>query len=215
MSLRKPLRTRRGGGWAYTGRYFVMSLRKPLWTRRGGGWDEAGSGRLRRPRPGSWKQIKEERMKRQVFLLLGVALLMGILLGTGVRTGLIQPKTDSASPTPCPRGTQLIYAVDTGSSITSPALDMHCYNEIRVYAIHYGTNDTTREYLVILQPVPQAQDPPALLELDRFTLGYNASSSKTYSTPGTSLRITLFRELGTFNAGRLFLKVYGNNSPAT
>ena len=28
-----------------------MSLRKPLRTRRGGGWDEAGWGRLRRPRP--------------------------------------------------------------------------------------------------------------------------------------------------------------------
>src|SRR5947209_20045707 len=46
--LRRPrFRTRRGGGWAYTGRYFVMSVRKPLWTRRGGGWDEAGWGRLR------------------------------------------------------------------------------------------------------------------------------------------------------------------------
>jgi len=30
-----------------------MSLRKPLRPRRGGGWDEAGWGRLRRPRPGS------------------------------------------------------------------------------------------------------------------------------------------------------------------
>src|SRR5947209_8211887 len=36
---------------AFTGRFIVMLLRKPLRTRRGGGWDDAGWGRLRRPRP--------------------------------------------------------------------------------------------------------------------------------------------------------------------
>jgi hypothetical protein len=157
---------------------------------------------------------KEEQMKRVVFLLLGVALLMGILLGAGVTAGVIQPKPVSAALAACPTGTQLIYTVDTGSTITSPALDVHCYHEIRVYAMHYGTDDTTREYLVALQPVPDAKE-PAVLELDRFSLGYNASTSKTYSTPGTSLWILFYRGYGTFNAGRVFLKVYGNNSPAT
>ena len=152
-------------------------------------------------------------MKRGVFLLLGVTLMMGMLLGVGVTAGVIQPKTASAAPAPCPTGTQLVYTFDTGDSITSPALDVHCYHEIRVYATHYGTDDTTRDYLVVLQPVPDGKE-PAVLELDRFSLGYNASTSKTYSTPGTSLRIIFWRGLGTFNAGRVFLKVYGNNSPA-
>ena len=49
MSPQKPLRTRMSK--AFTGRFIVMSLRKPLRTRMGGGWDEAGRGRLRRPRP--------------------------------------------------------------------------------------------------------------------------------------------------------------------
>ena len=38
-----------GRGWFYMGRLYVMSLRKPLRTRRGGGRVDAGWGRLRRP----------------------------------------------------------------------------------------------------------------------------------------------------------------------
>src|SRR5947209_10750614 len=47
----EPPFSRRGGGGPFTGRFIVMSLRKPLRPRRGGGWDEAGRERLRRPRP--------------------------------------------------------------------------------------------------------------------------------------------------------------------
>src|SRR5947209_9677307 len=45
-AVNRPLRVS-----AFTGRFFVMPLRKPLRTRRGGGWDDAGRGPLRRPRP--------------------------------------------------------------------------------------------------------------------------------------------------------------------
>ena len=127
--------------------------------------------------------------------------------------GATHSKTVSAAQASCPVGTQLLYKVDTDGSLPIANLDVHCYHEIRVYASHYGTDDTTRLFWVVIQVVHESSDPSELLELDRFTLEYNATASKTYSTPGIYLSFALVHGFNTPNSGRLFFAVYGNNSP--